>query len=154
MTTPPPAGPRQLDPADEAALKAVAAGGWVCRSCAHILKVRFTYAPSPWAYCLRCSGTLMPDEQLVAVARLRAPEREINRGESTPVPVDYKSSGDILTIPEAAALLRRSVKGTYRLAAAGDLPGASKVGGRWVVSRSCLLRSLTEGRVLPRRSRR
>jgi predicted DNA-binding transcriptional regulator AlpA len=154
MTTPPLLPPRPLDPADEPARQAAAAGAWVCRSCAHILKVRFTYAPSPWAYCLRCSGTLMPDEQLVAGARLQAPERAINRRGSTPVPVDYKSSGDILTIPEAAAMLRRSVKGTYRLAAAGDLPGASKVGGRWVVSQSCLLRSLTEGRVLPRRSRR
>jgi hypothetical protein len=59
-----------------------------------------------------------------------------------------------MTIEEVARELRRSVKGTYRLAAAGQLPGALKVGGKWIVRRSVLLGSTPEGRVSPRRSRR
>ena len=61
---------------------------------------------------------------------------------------------DTMKIPEVAALLRRSVKSTYRIAAAGELPGATKVGGLWAVSRVVLVRSIAEGRVPPRRSRR
>lgn len=62
--------------------------------------------------------------------------------------------GEILTIPEAAHLLRRSIKGLYRIAARGDLPGAVKVGGKWIVRRSVLLGFAAEGRVSPGRTRR
>lgn len=93
---------------------------------------------------------MTPDEQLVALARLQlgADARAAGGEPSGDV------TGEIMSIPEAASVLRRSVKGAYRLAAAGALPGASKMGGRWVVSRATLLRSVREGSVPPRRSRR
>jgi predicted DNA-binding transcriptional regulator AlpA len=92
---------------------------------------------------------MMTDEQLVAAARLQF-DLDVRpaTGGSQPEP------DRPLTIPEVAALLRRSEKGTYRLAAAGKLPGAKKIGGRWIVRPSELLRSVPEGRVPPGRSRR
>ncbi len=93
---------------------------------------------------------MTPDEQLVALARL-----QLGGDAHAPVvELPGVATGEIMSIPEAARVLRRSVKGAYRLAAAGVLPGASKMGGRWVVSRATLLRSVREGSVPPRRSRR
>lgn len=92
---------------------------------------------------------MTPDEQLVALARL-----QLEGGGRRTFEVSGETTGEIMSIPEAAKTLRRSAKGVYRLAAAGVLPGASKMGGRWVVSRSALLRSIREGSVPPRRSRR
>jgi predicted DNA-binding transcriptional regulator AlpA len=92
---------------------------------------------------------MSPEEQVVALARLQLVGDGHQVGENTVGAVT-----DVMSIPEAATLLRRSAKGLYRLAAAGGLPGASKIGGRWVVSRATLLRSVREGSVPPRRSRR
>ncbi|WP_242334558.1 helix-turn-helix domain-containing protein [Anaeromyxobacter sp. SG66] len=128
--------------------------GWLCRSCACVLRVPYTYPPSPWAYCARGGCAMTPDEQLVALARLQL-GGEVAAGTGNTTGNTIGATGtEIMSIPEAAQLLRRSVKGVYRLAAAGALPGASKVGGRWIVSRATLLRSVREGSVPPRRSRR
>ncbi len=153
MTMPWPAITMPLSAADEAVKQAVAAGAWVCRSCASILGTSYGYPPSPWAYCARAGCTLAPEEQQVAVARLRYESPAAGAYEQAQSGQAAEKEKP-LTIPEAAALLRRSTKGLYRLAAAGLLPGAVKVGGRWVVSPSELLRSQAEGRVPSRRSRR
>jgi hypothetical protein len=122
---------------------------WLCRSCACIAGVPFTYPPSPWVYCARAGCAMSPEEQVVALARLQLVGDGHQVGENTIGVIT-----DVMSIPEAATLLRRSAKGLYRLAAAGGLPGASKMGGRWVVSRATLLRSVREGSVPSRRSRR
>jgi hypothetical protein len=122
---------------------------WLCRSCACIAGVPFTYPPSPWVYCARAGCAMSPEEQVVALARLQLVSDGHQVAENTIGVIT-----DVMSIPEAATLLRRSAKGLYRLAAAGGLPGASKMGGRWVVSRATLLRSVREGSVPSRRSRR
>jgi excisionase family DNA binding protein len=45
----------------------------------------------------------------------------------------------VITIPEAAELLRISPSQAYRLAERRELPGARKVGSQWRISRSQLL---------------
>ena len=45
----------------------------------------------------------------------------------------------VLTIPEAAALLRVSVSHVYRMCERNELPGACKVGALWRISRTQLL---------------
>jgi excisionase family DNA binding protein len=49
---------------------------------------------------------------------------------------------DLLTVPEAAAMLGFSAEHCYRLARANKLPGAVKIGCRWRVSRPRLLEYL------------
>ena len=130
---------------------------WLCRRCAAKQGAQFRYPPSPWVYCAQAGCALTPEEQVVALARWQH-ERPQSPGASAagvgrpnePVVVER----ELMTIPAVAELLGRSVKGTYRLAAARGLPGAIKVGGKWVVRRSELLRSEAEGRVSPRRIRR
>jgi excisionase family DNA binding protein len=52
----------------------------------------------------------------------------------------------LLTISEAAALLRTTTKAVYSMADRGKLPGVVKVGRRTLVRRADLLRSLGIGR--------
>ena len=127
---------------------------WLCRSCAHILKKQFKYPEHPWVYCARSGCAMSPQEQQVALelARARQGLESVLTGMSGAA--KHTEDAEQLTIPEAAALLKRSVKGMYRLAAAGHLPGAVKVGGKWTVRRSVLLGSSLEGRVSPGRTRR
>jgi excisionase family DNA binding protein len=98
---------------------------------------------------------MSPQEQLVALECMRdrgiLEQQSLGQGGTAEASKDH---GEQLTIQEAAALLKRSVKGIYRLAAAGCLPGATKVGGKWIVSRSLLLGWKAEGRVSPGRTRR
>ena len=130
---------------------------WLCRRCAATRGVQFKYPPSPWVYCAQAGCALTPEEQLVALARWQH-ERAPTPGACTagvgPPNEPVVAERELMTIPAVAKLLGRSVKGTYRLAAARELPGAIKVGGKWVVRRSELLRSEAEGRVSPRRIRR
>jgi len=49
---------------------------------------------------------------------------------------------DIITLVEAAKLLRISKGGAYRLAERNELPGCIKVGGLYRVSRSAMLAGL------------
>lgn len=49
---------------------------------------------------------------------------------------------ELLTVPDAAQLLRVSVSNVYRLAERGELPGAVKVGGQWRIGRAQLLAGL------------
>ncbi|MBI5068686.1 MAG: helix-turn-helix domain-containing protein [Deltaproteobacteria bacterium] len=56
-------------------------------------------------------------------------------------------SAPILTIPEAAALLRIHVKTAYQWALEHRLPGAFRLGGRWRVSRRRLLGYVRESSV-------
>lgn len=49
---------------------------------------------------------------------------------------------EVLTVQEAAGLLRISVSTAKRLAAAGQLPGAAKFGNQWRVSKAALLEHL------------
>ena len=127
-----------------------AATSWVCRSCCCIHRLTYRYPPSPWVYCDRCSGAMATDEQLVAVAKL-----QFVRGHTRPDEADPTEAVEQpISIKEVATLLRRSEKGVYRLAAMGQLPGAKKIGGKWLVRPSELLRSVPEGRVPPGRSRR
>jgi predicted DNA-binding transcriptional regulator AlpA len=132
-------------------------GLWVCRGCASRQGVQFKYPSSPWVYCARSGCALTLEEQVVALARWqheRPPSPGASAsGEGRPIEPAV-AEREFLTIPAVAELLGRSVKGTYRLAAARALPGAIKVGGKWAVRRSELLRSAAEGRVSPGRSRR
>jgi excisionase family DNA binding protein len=48
----------------------------------------------------------------------------------------------VLTVPEAAKVLRISKDLAYDLARRGELPGAIKLGGRVIVSRPKLLAAL------------
>ena len=50
-----------------------------------------------------------------------------------------------LTISEVARLVRLSEKSVYKLAQAGRLPGAAKVGNQWRVNREELLAWLKAG---------
>jgi excisionase family DNA binding protein len=50
--------------------------------------------------------------------------------------------GRVLTAAEAAALLRVSAREVQRLAAAGRLPGAFKVGKLWRISEDRLMEGL------------
>jgi predicted DNA-binding transcriptional regulator AlpA len=130
---------------------------WLCRRCADAQGVQFKYPPSPWAYCAQAGCALTPEEQLVALARWqheRPPSPSASAAGAGRPTEPVVAERELMTIPAVAALLGRSVKGTYRLAAARGLPGAIKVGGKWVVRRSELLRSEAEGRVSPGRTRR
>lgn len=55
---------------------------------------------------------------------------------------EHKEPPEILTVVDAAQLLRVSVSNIYRLAERGELPGAVKVGGQWRISRAQLLSGL------------
>jgi excisionase family DNA binding protein len=56
--------------------------------------------------------------------------------------VKTTASSLTVSVPEAARLLGISRGGAYELARRGELPGAIRLGGRVVVSRSALLRAL------------
>jgi len=133
--------------------QAVSSESWLCRKCSAGEGKQFRYASVPWVNCGGCGDAQAPIEATIALRWFEA-ERAALTPASDAVPQANAETADVLTIPEAARLLRRSVKGLYRLAVAGHLPGALKVGGRWAVSRSELLRSATEGRVSPGRTRR
>ena len=45
---------------------------------------------------------------------------------------------DVMTINEAAKVLGVSPSGAYKLARAGELPGARRLGARWLVFRPAL----------------
>lgn len=53
-----------------------------------------------------------------------------------------KAPIEVLTLVEAAAMLRIAVVTAKRLARAGDLPGAVKIGDQWRVNRATLERHL------------
>jgi hypothetical protein len=58
-----------------------------------------------------------------------------------------------MTVPEVAVLLRSTPKAIYHRIERGQLPGVVRDGGRVLVRRVDLLRSLAEGRGLSPRSR-
>jgi excisionase family DNA binding protein len=61
----------------------------------------------------------------------------------------------LLTVAEAAALLRTTPKAIYALVERGQLAGVRRLGRRVLIHREELLRSLTERRAAsPERSRR
>ncbi|WP_210494887.1 helix-turn-helix domain-containing protein [Patulibacter sp. SYSU D01012] len=45
---------------------------------------------------------------------------------------------DVMTVADAAKLLGISTSGAYKLARAGELPGARRLGARWLVFRPAL----------------
>jgi excisionase family DNA binding protein len=61
------------------------------------------------------------------------------RSQSRHAPNQTSSAGagdpDLLSIPETARMLNMSAEHCYRLARRGDLPGAVRIGSRWLVSR-------------------
>ncbi len=100
-----------------------------------------------------------PDD--ITIKEVWGPERWHSANAESPAPSISADPGDrpstdheILTIAETAHLLRHSLKGLYRLAVSGALPGALKIGGRWAVRRSELLNLHPRGRVPPGRTRR
>jgi excisionase family DNA binding protein len=53
-----------------------------------------------------------------------------------------RDSPEVLTVADAAQLLRVSVSNVYRMAERNELPGAVKVGGQWRIGRTPLLTGL------------
>jgi excisionase family DNA binding protein len=69
---------------------------------------------------------------------------QTDKGQPGPV-TDLDALPAILTIEEAAALLRVSVRVSKDLARTGKLPGAFKVGREWRVNRDELLKTIRAG---------
>lgn len=149
MTIPPLLPPRPLDPANEPARQAALAGAWMCRSCAHVLRVTFRYPPSPWAYCHRCSGTLVPEEQLAAIARQGIDRVRTGTAVTGPGQGDVRAEHErpLLTVAEVAGFFGKSKQAIYKMVFRGQLAGVTRVAGRIYIRRADLLRSLAEGRV-------
>ncbi len=59
------------------------------------------------------------------------------------------SDPDIITIPEAAKLLRISERTAYDLARDGKLAGAIKVGSQWRIDRGVLIAWIKSEAVVP-----
>lgn len=97
----------------------------------------------------------MPDEQLVAVARLRydgvLPEMllpaDLSKLSSGAAPT--KETKPLMTVLEVAAVLNTSKAAIYAMKARKKLPGVTKVGRRVLFRRDALIRWLAEGE--PRR---
>jgi excisionase family DNA binding protein len=82
------------------------------------------------------------------------PPHPANRGRLAPV-VDVAQLPFLLTVDEAASLLRTTRRAVYARADRGLLPGVVRDGRRVLVRRDDLLRSLSESRAAsPRSSRR
>ncbi len=126
---------------------------WLCRRCAGRAKFKFRYARLPWVACNSCGVAQDPGEAAIALRRVELEQQRRDQRDGGGHD-GARASGRVLTIPEAARLIRRSVKGLYRLAAAGRLPGAVKIEGKWIVRQAVLLGSAPEGRVPSRRHRR
>lgn len=116
---------------------------WICWTCASAEFEKYRYPPSPWVYCAKCERALTPEEQTVALVRLRLAGTELD-GFPHPLAV---SSKELMTIKEVAHFLGRSQAAVYKLLERGQLPGATRLAGRRYVRRSELLRSFSEGRV-------
>lgn len=133
-------------------------GGWLCRSCACILRVRYTYPPSPWVYCARSGCTLTPDEQVVALVRLQL-DRVASPLLASPTTTSTGKSATtaeplLMSVAEVAVLFGKKSGAIYKMIERGQLAGVTRVAGRVFVRRADLLRSLAEGRVpSPGRSR-
>jgi excisionase family DNA binding protein len=56
--------------------------------------------------------------------------------------VDMESSNRVMTVKEVAVALRISTNHTYLALQRGQIPGAFKIGGKWLVSRSAVERLL------------
>lgn len=133
-------------------------GTWLCRSCACILRVRYTYPPSPWVYCARSGCTLTPDEQVVALARLQldrvAPPLLASptaTGAGTPA---MTAEPMLMSVADVAVFFGKKPGAIYKMIERSQLAGVTRVAGRVYVRRTDLLRSLAEGRVpSPGRSR-
>jgi excisionase family DNA binding protein len=61
---------------------------------------------------------------------------------------------DVLTVPEAAKLLRLNRKTVYEAIQRGEFPGARHIGGAIRISKSAVLEWLAEGQGRAPRSRR
>lgn len=130
--------------------------GWLCRSCACILRVPYRYPPSPWTYCCRCDGALTPDEQIVALARLQ--QDGVAPPLLFPRPADPAQAAGaepaLMQIPEVARFIGKKNAAIYKMIERGQLPGVTRIGRRLYIRRADLLRFLAEGRVpSPGRSR-
>jgi hypothetical protein len=77
--------------------------------------------------------------------------RELTSGGDASLPRAVVSP--LMTVPEVAVLLRSTPKAIYHRIERGQLPGVVRDGGRVLVRRVDLLRSLAEGRGLSPRSR-
>ena len=77
------------------------------------------------------------------------------RKKKLPTPQEVMESPlPFLTISEVAVLLRRKATATYALAERGDLPGAVKLGGRWLIDREELLAGIKKARSMQRPPKR
>ncbi len=75
--------------------------------------------------------------------------------ESTATYCDINNMPYFLTVEEVALLLRTTKKAIYSMAERGQLPGATKIGIRLLISRDNLLQWLNERRTLsPKGERR
>jgi excisionase family DNA binding protein len=92
----------------------------------------------------------MPDEQLVAVARLRyegiLPDTQLpaDPGKSNTATPRLETK-PLMAVPEVAALLNTTEAAVYAMKARKKLPGVTKVGRRVLFRRDALLRWLAEG---------
>lgn len=145
---------------------------WKCRDCCAWERVPYAYPPSPWCYCDECKEPMSLREQEITILRLRldgrlpplvpvlaGPDTTSTAPTARPVsdqqnePTEGNPDNELMTVKEAAVLLRSSEKAVYALHRRGSLPGAIKVGARLLIRRQDLLGS-AGGRVPSRRSRR